>query len=203
VYSDPIHHALAFSAKHYPERISRYDSQSCLIKASSIAIILARHGADEKTIAASILKALFDACPLERQRILARDLMSKFGPTIALLVDAAAEPRYDILGRERAWKAARLEEMARLTEAPPEAVDVCVASELHRVGSALVSARRLGVEYMETGGAPTPGDTVWWLGSMLEMLAGHPRWHRPTMFGELRRLADELKRRVDEETAKS
>ncbi|MCC7131894.1 MAG: HD domain-containing protein [Gemmatimonadales bacterium] len=195
MYSDRIHHAFAFAAKHYPEPISRYDGQSCLIKASSVAVILARHGVDESTIVASILKQLVDACPYPRQESLAREILAKFGPTVAFAVEAAAEPRFDVLGRERTWKAARFEYLTRLAAAAPSAVDVCVADELHRIGAALVSIRRLGVEYTEVGGVPSE-DSHWWLATMGEMLAGHPTWTRQEMLSEFRRLAAELAQRL-------
>ena len=67
MYSDRIHHAFAFAAKHFPERVSRYDGQSCLIRTSSVAVVLARYGADESTIVAGILKQLVDASPYASQ----------------------------------------------------------------------------------------------------------------------------------------
>lgn len=196
MYSDRIHHALAFAAKHYPERISRYDGQSCLIRASSVAVILARHGAEESVITASILKLLVDACPYSRLESLAREIVAKFGPTVAMTVQAAAEPRFDALGRERAWKTSRIEYLGRIASATPEAVDVCLGDELHRLGAALVSIRRLGVEYLESSGVPTLADTVWWLETLGDTLRVHPRWHRPELETEFRRLAAELRQRI-------
>jgi hypothetical protein len=196
VYSDRIHHAFAFAAKHYPDRISRYDGQSGLIRASNVAVILARHHADDLTITASILKQLVDACPHGRLESLAREIFAKFGATVATAVQAAAEPRFDVLGRERPWKACRLEYLARLTTAPHPALDACVAEEVHRLGAALVSIRRLGVEYLETSGGPSPGDTVWWIEMFGETIDPHPAWRRPDLLTEFRRLAAELTSRL-------
>lgn len=196
MYSDRIHHALAFAAKHYPEKISRYDGQSCLIRASSVAVILARHGAEESVITASILKHLVDACPYVRLESLAREIVAKFGPAVAMTVQAAVEPRFDVMGRERTWKTCRLEYLSRLANAGPEAIDVCVADELHRLGSALVSIRRLGVEYLESAGVPTPADTLWWLEMFGDTLTAHQRWNRPDLGTEFRRLAEELRHRI-------
>ncbi len=198
MYSDRIHHALAFAAKHYPDRISRYDGQSGLIRAASVAVILARHQADELTITTSILKHLVDACPHGRLESLAREILAKFGTGVADAVQAAAEPRFDVLGRERAWKAGRLEYLARLSVAPVPALDACVAEEVHRLGSALVSIRRLGVEYLGSSGVPSHADTVWWLRMFGETLGSHPRWRRPELLAEFRRLAAELRHRLDE-----
>jgi len=198
MYSDRIHHALAFAAKHYPERVSRYDDHSCLIRASSVAVILARCGADESTVVASILKQLVDACPFARQSSLGREIAAKFGKAVAHTVEAAAEPRYDVLGRERTWKACRFEHLSRLTASDARPVDVCVAEELHRTGSALVSIRRLGVEYVETVGVPNLSDTIWWHSMLLDTLDGHAHWSRPEMLSDLRRLASELAERIKE-----
>lgn len=196
MYSDRIHHALAFAAKHYPDRISRYDGHSCLIRASSVAVILARHGAEEPVIAASILKQLIDACAYPRLESLARDIVAKFGPQVATTVQAAAEPRFDVLGRERTWKTSRMEYLSRMAAAGPDPLEVCVADEIHRLGSALVSIRRLGVEYLESAGVPTPAETIWWLDMLGETLGNHGHWRRPDLLLEFRRLAAELRHRL-------
>lgn len=198
MYSDRIHHALAFAAKHYPEPVSRYDGQSCLIRASSIAVMLARYGAVEATIVASILKHLYDACPHSRLDSLAREIITKFGPEVAFVVDAAVEPRFDVLGRERTWKACRFEHLAELAAGSPTAVDVCVATEMHRIGAALVSIRRLGVEYMDTVGVPTAEETLWWLDAFGQTLRSHPAWRRTDMLSDFHRLATELSRQLSE-----
>ncbi len=196
MYSDRIHHALAFTAKHYPERVSRYDGQSCLIRASNVAVILARYGADECTIVSSILKLLVDACPYARQASLAEELHRKFGGPVRETVQAAAEPRFDVLGRERTWKACRLEYLSRLLTAPPRAIDVCVADELHRLGTGIAAIRRLGVEYMDPSGVPSSDDTMWWHQSLLDALRSHARWRRLEMLSELHRMAADLAQRL-------
>jgi (p)ppGpp synthase/HD superfamily hydrolase len=193
-YSDRIHHALAYTVKHCPEPVSRYDGQSCLLRASNVAVILARYATDEATIVSGVLKQLVDSCPLERQRSLARDIAAKFGDPVAAIVAEAAEPRFDVLGRERTWKACRFEYLARLAVAAPRAVDVVAADEVHRLGSALVSVRRLGVEYLQTAGVPDPQDTRWWLAVLPDALRSHPAWRRPTLLDEIRQLALELER---------
>lgn len=198
MYSDRIHHAFAFAAKHFPEPVSRYDGESCLIRASSVAVILARHGAEESTIVASILKHLFDACSIDRRHTMAQDILRKFGPAVALAVDAAVEPRYDALHRERPWKACRLEHLARLATAGPSAIDVCVADEMHRIGAALVAIRRLGVEYVDPAGIPNAQDARWWLRTFGDTLRSHPTWRRPQMLGDFDRLVAELTRRLSE-----
>jgi len=195
-YSDRIHHALAFTAKHHPGPVSRYDGHSCLIRASSVAIILARHGGDETTIVASVLKQLVDAVEFERLPSTRQAVADRFGEAVVEAVDAAAEPRFDPLGRERTWKATRFEYLDRLPLAPVRAVDIIAADELHRLGSALVSVRRLGVEYLESAGITHPEDTEWWMRSLLEVLRRHVRWRRTDVLVELARAADELGRRL-------
>ncbi|MEO8450152.1 MAG: HD domain-containing protein [Gemmatimonadota bacterium] len=196
-YSDRIHHALAFAAKHYPARVSRYDRHSCLIRASSVAVILARFGADECTIVSSILKLLYDSCTHGRQQTLGTEIGAKFGVQVAHVVEAAAEPKYDVLGRERTWKACRFEYLARLMTAPSRAMDVCVADELHAVGAALVEIRRLGVEYHQQAGVPNGEDTSWWHRGLIDLATSHPTWNRLEMLIELKRITRELNERFD------
>ncbi|HEV8612535.1 MAG TPA: hypothetical protein VGQ73_03430, partial [Gemmatimonadales bacterium] len=65
-YSDSIHHALAFCAKHHPGPVSRYDGHNPLLATANIAVILSRHQADDTTIVAGVLKQLTDASPPDR-----------------------------------------------------------------------------------------------------------------------------------------
>jgi hypothetical protein len=194
-YSDRIHHALAFTAKHHPDRISRYDGHSCLIRASSVAVILARYGSDECTIVSSILKHLVDVCPFGRQASLSTEITKKFGPMVASTVEAAVHPRFDILGRERTWKAARFEQLSRLAAGSTRAVDICVADELHVVGAALVEIARLGVEYSPVHEASVE-EIRWWHGAFIECVRSHPTWQRPDMLTELHRLTHALAERA-------
>src|SRR6188474_1800270 len=130
-YSDSIHHALAFCAKHHPGPVSRYDGHNPLLTTANVAVILSRHQADDTTIVAGILKQLVDASPVTRLSQLQQSIAGRFGGLVAAAVEAATEPRFDPLGRERTWKASRFEALARLAGASARVTEIWMATEIH------------------------------------------------------------------------
>src|ERR1044072_6975351 len=150
-YSDSIHHALAFCAKHHPGRVSRYDGHNPLLTTphvaallsphhprdgppryaghnpllttATVAVILSRHQADDATIVAGVLKQLMDASPPDRRLALIQKITLRFRGLVAAAVGAATDPRFDPLGRERTWKASRFEALARLAASSARVAD--------------------------------------------------------------------------------
>jgi len=191
-YSDSIHHALAFCAKHHPGRVSRYDGHNPLLGTASIAIILSRHHADDTTIVAAILKQLVDACPLERIAPLQTSIAGRFGGLVASAAEAALEPRFDPSGRERSWKVARFEVLARLASASLRVAEIWMATEIHVCGLALTDIRRLGAEYARSV-APAPREELlWWHRAMLEVLDFRGEEFRGSLLTELRQLSSQV-----------
>ena len=191
-YSDSIHHALAFCAKHHPGPVSRYDGHNPLLTTANVAVILSRHQADDTTIVAGILKQLLDASPPTRLGPLQQSIAGRFGGLVAAAVEAAAEPRFDPLGRERTWKASRFEALARLVNASTRVTEIWMATEIHLCGRALTDIRRLGVEYARSVAPAPPEDLLWWHHAMLEILEGRGAELRATMVAELRQLSQEV-----------
>ncbi len=191
-YSDPIHHALAFCAKHHPGRVSRYDGHSPLLTVANVAVILARHGAEETTIVAGVLKHLVDANPIHRLGTLHQAIAARFGGLVAATVEAAAEPRFDPLGRERTWKAVRFEALGRVAQAHGRVGEIWLASEIHVCGQALADIRRLGAEYARSVAPVPPAELAWWHTALLEVVSGRGADIRPSLVSELRGLAAEV-----------
>jgi (p)ppGpp synthase/HD superfamily hydrolase len=191
-YSDSIHHALAFCAKHHPGPVSRYDGHNPLLTTANVAVILSRHQADDTTIVAGILKQLVDASPATRLGQLQQSIAGRFGGLVAAAVEAATEPRFDPLGRERTWKASRFEALARLAGASARVTEIWMATEIHTCGRALTDIRRLGVEYARSVSPAPPEDLLWWHRAMLEILDGRGSDLRTTMVAELRQLSLEV-----------
>ncbi len=190
-YSDSIHHALAFCAKHHPGPVSRYDGHNPLLTTANVAIILSRHHADDTTIVAAILKLLVDASPQPRVAALHQSIAGRFGGMVAAAVEAAAEPRFDPLGRERTWKASRFESLGKLASCSPRVADIWMASEIHSCGIALRDIRRLGVEYVRSVAPAPPTDLLWWYRAMLEVLASRGSEVRTSLVAELQQLTTE------------
>jgi hypothetical protein len=193
-YSDSIHHALAFCAKHHPGPISRYDGHNPLLSTANIAVILSRHQADDTTIVAGVLKQLVDASPVDRLAALHHNIALRFGGMVAAAVEAASEPRFDPLGRERTWKACRFEALARLITAAPRVTEIWVATEIHGCGRALTDIRRLGVEYARSVAPAPPEELLWWHSALLEVLEDKGADCRASLLNELRLLSGEVAR---------
>jgi (p)ppGpp synthase/HD superfamily hydrolase len=191
-YSDSIHHALAFCAKHHPGPVSRYDGHNPLLATANIAVILSRHQADDTTIVAGVLKQLTDASPPDRLASLQQNIAARFGGLVAAAVEAATEPRFDPLGRERTWKAGRFETLARLASASPRVTEICMATEIHTCGRALTDIRRLGVEYARSVAPVPPEELLWWHRALLEVLDGRSTDCRASLLAELRTLSREV-----------
>lgn len=192
-YSDSIHHALAFCAKHHPVPVSRYDGHNPLLTTASVAVILCRHQTDDTTVVAGILKQLVDATPHATVPALHQNIARRFGGLIAGAAEAAAEPRFDPLGRERTWKATRFEALERIASASPRVADIWMASEIHTCGVALTDIRRLGVEYARTVTPAPPAELLWWHSALLEVLGGRGAEVRASLQEELRQLSMQVR----------
>lgn len=191
-YSDSIHHALAFCAKHHPGKVSRYDAHNPLLTTANVAVILSRHAADDTTIVAAILKQLVDASPQNRLAELAQNITRRFGGMVASSVEAAADPRFDPMGRERTWRAARAEALVRLAGASGRVADIWMATEIHFCGVALTDIRRLGAEYARSVAPAPPTDLLWWYGATLDVLRSRTPDYRATLEAEFRSLSSEV-----------
>jgi hypothetical protein len=107
-------------------------------------------------------------------------------------VEAATDPRFDPLGRERTWKASRFEALARLAASSARVADVWMGSEIHLCGVVLTDIRRLGVEYARGVAPAPPGELLWWHRSLLEVLAARGSDLRGSLLAELRLLMEEV-----------
>jgi len=192
-YSDSIHHALAYCAKHHPVPVSRNDVHSPLLTTASVAVILCRHQTDDATVVAGILKQLIDATPQPAVPALNQNIARRFGGLIASAAEAAAEPRFDAGGRERSWKATRFEALGLIAAASPRVADIWMASEIHTCGVALTDIRRLGVEYARTVTPAPPSELLWWHAALLEVLSGRGTEIRSSLQEELRQLSSQVR----------
>src|SRR5690606_15880323 len=62
-YSDRIHHALSYLAKHYHPHAPADQPLPFVAQPYNLIVILARHGADEITLVAGILHHLIEIAP--------------------------------------------------------------------------------------------------------------------------------------------
>jgi hypothetical protein len=192
-YSDRIHHAFSFAAKHYLPRAPRSGATEYIAHPGNLAVILSRYGADLATVEAGVLHLVLEEAGDARVEM-ERKIGHKFGPVVLAIARDAAEPRYDDRGLERPFRTCKIEYLSHLGDAEPRALDICVADEIHASGVTLTAVRRLGAEYVRTVASASSEQMIWWYRSLLEVLDRRDDWKRAEMLEELRMLSADLVR---------
>jgi hypothetical protein len=143
-YSDRIHHALAFAAKHHDQQVRRGARAPYLTQPANLAVILTRYGRDEDTVvAATLLEVVADqARPGSSREWLAQRIGEKFGARVLELALAAVERATDDDGAELSPEERREDRLHRISEVVPEARWLVAAEALHLAGSLLADLRR-------------------------------------------------------------
>lgn len=198
-YSDPINHALAFAAKYYIPRAREGTALSYLTHPSHNAIILARYGCDDHTIIGGIMHPVLAEARPELQHTLRHKIADKFGSAVISVLSDCCEPRHDSRGHLRPWNVYKLEYLGQLQRATSRALDVCTASEIHQCGSLIADVRRLGGEYLPSISLASGEQITWWYRLLLESLENRMDWHNRRMLTELRLLAAELGRQLQDD----
>ena len=193
-YSDRIHHAFAFAAKHYVPRAPATGSADFIAHPGNLAVILSRYSADQPTVVAGVLHLVLEETPPSRRPAMERSIGVKFGSVVLAIARDAVETRFDARGCDLPWRAVKHDYLAHLGVAEPRAVDICVADEIHSAGLTLTALRRLGAEYVRTVSSASSEQTIWWYRSLLELLEGRTDWQRPEMLEELRVLSTDVVR---------
>lgn len=189
-YSDRINHAFAFAAKHYGSTAPGDVGMNYLAHPSNVAVILAGYSADEETIVAGILHHVLLAASSDQRAGLERKIRAKFGPVVlGIALAAACHPAANGV---TPWREAREQRLAHLAAAERRVLDICVADEIHRCGTAITALRRLGAEYARGAAGATSEQAIWWCRSLLETLDARADWPRREMLAELRQLSTEL-----------
>jgi len=202
-FSDRIHHAFAFTAKHYVAAAPAGAVADYGAHPANVAVILARYGVDQATLIAGILHHPLEAAVPHERIGLERKISAKFGPVVLAVARDAVEPRWHENGTPLPWQMSHDALLAHLANADPRALDIIVADQLHATGTTITALRRLGVEYLRERTRATSAQTLWWYRSMLETLEARADWPHRTMLDELRALSTDLIRdlRSSEDTS--
>ena len=196
-YSDRIHHALAFAAKHNDRQVHKGTRQPYRTHAANVAIILTRYDRDDDTIIAGILQDVVADCVEERfsSEMLEQRIGLKFGSDVLASIIAITLHRVDEAGIDFSHDERRGDLLHRLQLADDRARWVAAADALHAVGATLANLRRT-----------IDADSVW---SQLPLgREGTTRWYR-SMCDRLREvgfnepIVDELSTVVDELSARA
>ena len=196
-YSDRIHHALAFAAKHNDRQVHKGTRQPYRTHAANVAIILTRYDRDDDTIIAGILQDVVADCVEERfsSEMLEQRIGQKFGSDILASIIAITLHRVDEAGVDFSHDERRGDLLHRLQLADDRARWVAAADALHAVGATLANLHRT-----------IDADSVW---SQLPLgREGTTRWYR-SMCDRLREvgfnepIVDELSTAVAELSARA
>jgi hypothetical protein len=182
-YSDRINHALTFVAKHHAVGARGVTALPSAAAPANIAVILARHAADETTLVAGILHHLLEAASTSDD--LAPKIGAKFGPVVLGVARDAAAPAAEWRQRKRAI-------LTAVVTMEPRALDIRCAAEIHECGSAIALVERLGPEYLEIHGLATPHETAAWYGDAAQAFGRRSDWPARALRSELVTLANRL-----------
>jgi (p)ppGpp synthase/HD superfamily hydrolase len=191
-YSDRVNHAFAFAAKHHAPRAPAHAPLPFIAQPANVAVILARHGADEITLTAGILHLVLEAAVGYERPSLEEKIGDKFGSIVLGLAREAAAEMTDLHGQPVPWRHRKRAMLIQVLDIHPRALDIRSADEIHECGSAIALATRLGPEYLDTQGFATRHEILSWYADLADALKRRPDWPTVTMRNEVTRLASQF-----------
>jgi hypothetical protein len=165
-YSDRIHHALAYAAKHHDREVRKGTRPPYFTAPASVAVILTRYGQPEPTVVAGVLQPAVEDMLRDgesEEGIRAR-LAEKFGDGAVDAALGAARRRYDDDGVELSSEEQRADALARLAGAGDPARWAFAAHEVHDASALAADLRRTRFP-----------DAVW--GRFAEGRAARAQWY--------------------------
>ena len=143
-YSDRIHHALAYAAKHHDREVRKGTRPPYFTAPASVAIILTRYGQPEGTVVAGVLQPAVEDMLRDgesEEGVRAR-LAEKFGADAVGAALGAARRRYDDDGVELSHEEQRADALERLAGAPEASRWAFAAHEVHDASALAADLRR-------------------------------------------------------------
>jgi len=187
-YNDRINHAMAFAAKYRAPHAPAAAAMSFHAHPANVAVILARHDADELTLVAGVLHHVLEVTPYVDRRDLEHKIAEKFGSVALAVARDAAEPYWDDRGEPLGWAQRKRELLGQLLLMSPRALDICCADEIHQCGTAIGVVDRLGSEYLNPHGLPHGPGALSWYDDVLDALERRDDWPNRGMRLELSEL---------------
>ncbi len=191
-YSDDINHAFAFATKYRAPYAPVEGAMTFLAHPANVAVILARHGADEVTLVAGILHHVLEVTPQRHHADVRAKIEDKFGVAVLLLAREAFEGYEDERGIPLSWLQRKRTLLHQLLVMSPRAIDICCADEIHQCGTSLAIVERLGGEYLSLHGLPSSAPELCCYDDILAALDRRTDWHARGMKNELHSLKTRL-----------
>ena len=190
-YSDRIHHALAYAAKHHDREVRRGTRAPYFTVPASVAIILTRYGQPEGTVVAGVLQPAVEDMLRdgESEEGVRPRLADKSGADAVAAALGAARRRYDDDGVELSHEEQRADALARLGAAADATRWAFAAHEVHDASALAADLRRTQFP-----------DAVW--GRFAEGRAARAQWYasaaaRLAAVGFAAEITDELRTAAD------
>lgn len=172
-YSDRIHHALAFAAKHHDQQVRRGTRAPYSTRPANAGIILAHYGLNDVAMTAGILHEAVGDLVREGMSRPALDerIGHKFGVEVLDTVLMVTERRADDDGLQLSLEDRRADLLHRLALADDNARWVVAANALHQVGALLADLRRT-IDPTSVWSRLTTGrvSTLGWYGQLADRL---------------------------------
>ena len=159
---------------------------------ANVAVILARHGADEVTLVAGILHHVLEVTPQRHHADVRAKIEDKFGVAVLVLAREAFEGYEDERGIPLSWLQRKRTLLHQLLVMSPRAIDICCADEIHQCGTSLAIVERLGGEYLSLHGLPSSAPELCCYDDILAALDRRTDWHARGMKNELHSLKTRL-----------
>ena len=143
-YSDRIHHALAYAAKHHDREVRKGTRPPYFTAPASVAVILTRYGQPEATVVAGVLQPAVEDMLRDGESeagVRAR-LGDKFGADAVDAALGAARRRYDDDGVELSHEEQRADALDRLARAGEATRWAYAAHEVHDASALAADLRR-------------------------------------------------------------
>jgi len=163
-YSRAIDEALAFAAAAHRTQTRKGSDVPYIMHPVHVAMILLRHGFDEEVVMAGLLHDVVEDCDVELDEIRAR-----FGPRVAMLVDAVTERKQTETNERRPWRERKLEQLARLRHANRDEAALKAADALHNCQTTLADLERQGEAAWARFNAG-PDEQRWYYGALAAMV---------------------------------
>jgi (p)ppGpp synthase/HD superfamily hydrolase len=136
-YSRLVQQALVFAArKHTTPR--KGTDVPYITHPAHVALLLARHGFDEKVLAAAILHDV-----LEDTATTPEELSAAFGPEVTGMVAEISEPQFD-RPRDQTWDLRKRAKLEMLQAASPGTLAIAAADRVHNTANILEDISRHG-----------------------------------------------------------
>ena len=166
-YSDLVNHAFAFAALHPTDRARKGTRVPYITHPAHVALILARYGQDDETIAAALLHDVIEDCELtgHTRESHARQISEKFGENVMRAVSDVTHEDRDVAGKPLTSAEKKDRYLEHLAIASERARWICAADKLHNARAILSDITR----------APDP--TLIWARFNVEP-AATVRWYR-------------------------